>query len=100
MGSMNAPPPLDTILRQLRFQTPHFQILIQTFLPDLPSPSSTTLSLHLKFSAGSRPLIPLHTLQVSKPPQSSSPNYLCHTLNTQMYFSHYFPLIYIKCIRY
>src|SRR6266568_4480851 len=46
-------PPLDTILCHLWFQTPHFQILIQTFLPGLPSPSSTTLSLHLKFSAGS-----------------------------------------------
>src|SRR6266496_6052898 len=83
-GSMNAPPPLDTILCHLLFQTPHFQILIQTFLSGLPSPSSTPLSLHLKFSAARCPLIPLHTLQVSKPLQSTSLYYLCHILNTQM----------------
>src|SRR5260221_223705 len=80
---MNATTPLGTILCHLWFQTPLSHILIYTFLPRLSSPHSATLSLHFNSSAGSYPLLILHSLKVTKPPQSTSRHHLCHTINTQ-----------------
>src|SRR5207245_2361183 len=83
MGPTNALPPLCTILCHLWFQIQLLHALFNTFKPCVSWPSSSTFPFHLNISAGPYPLLPYHTLHVSKPTQSTSPHHLHHTLNTQ-----------------
>src|SRR5438093_12877588 len=80
---MNASPPFNSILSHLRLQSPLFHRHIYTFLPSLSSPSSANLSLHLNLSARRYPILSIHTLQMSKPPQSASTHYIRYTFNSQ-----------------
>src|SRR2546426_3768639 len=79
----NALSPLCTILCHLRLKIQLLYVLFNTFKPCLSWPSSATFSFHLNISAGTYPLLPYHTLHVSKPTQSTSPHHLHHTLDTQ-----------------
>src|SRR5437870_848880 len=80
---MNILPPLCTILCHLRLQIQLLHVLFNTCKPCLSWLSFATFSFHLNISAGTYPLIPFHTLHVSKSTQSTSPHHLHHTLNTQ-----------------
>src|SRR2546426_5287607 len=80
---MNAFHPLCTILCHLWFQIQILHVLFNTFQPCLSSLPLCNLSFHLNISAGTYPLLPYHTLHVSKSTQSTSPHHLHHTLNTQ-----------------
>src|SRR3989454_8827246 len=72
-----------TILCHLWLQIQLLHVLFNTFKPCHSWPSSATIPFHLNISAGTYPLLPHHTLHVSKPTQSTSPHHLHHTLNTQ-----------------
>src|SRR3989454_11968549 len=80
---MNFLPPLCTSLCHLWLQIQLLHVIFNTFQPCHPWPSSATFPFHLNISAGTYPLLPYHTLHVSKPTQSTSPHHLHHTLNTQ-----------------
>ena len=66
-------PPLCTILCHLWLQIQFLHVLFNTFKSCLSWPSSATFPFHLNISAGTYPLLPYHTLHVSKPTQSTSP---------------------------
>src|SRR3989454_8458944 len=83
MGPMNVLPPLCTILCHLWLQIQLLHVVFNTFQPCLSWPSSATFSIHLNISAGTYPLLPYHTLHVSKLTQSTSPTHLHHMVNTQ-----------------
>src|SRR2546426_12176627 len=80
---MNVLPPLSTILCPLWLQIQLLHVVFNTFKPCLSWPSFATFSFPLNISAGTYPLLPYHTLHVSKSTQSTSPHHLHHTLNTQ-----------------
>src|SRR2546426_9018892 len=81
---MNVLPPLCKILCHLWLQIQLLHVLFNTFKPCLSWPFSATFPFHLNISAGTYPLLPYHTLHVSKPTQSTSPHHLHYILNTQM----------------
>src|SRR5207245_203851 len=80
---MNVLPPLCTILCHLWLQIQLLHVVFNTFQPYHSWPSSATFPFHLNISAGTYPLLPYHTLHMSKPTQSTSPHHLHYTLNTQ-----------------
>src|SRR2546426_12843468 len=80
---MNVLPPLCKILCHLWLQIQLLHVLFNTFKPRLSWPSSATFSFHLNISAGTYPILPYHTLHVSKPTQSTFSHHLHQTLNTQ-----------------
>ena len=80
---MNVLPPLCTILCHLWLQIELLHVVFDTFKPCLSWPSSATFFFPLNISAGTYPLLPYHTLHMSKPTQSTSRHHFHHTLNTQ-----------------
>ena len=66
-----------------RVQTQLLHIIPHTFSPSLPAPTRTSHPSHHHISTGQHPIISTLTLHMPKPPQSTTPHHLSHTLNPQ-----------------
>ena len=66
-----------------RVQTQLLHIIPHTFSPSLPAPTRTSHPSHHHISTGRHPIIFTLTLHMPKPPQSTTPHHLSHTLNPQ-----------------
>ena len=64
-------------------QTQLLHIILHTFSPSLPAPTRTFHPCHHHISTGRHPIISILTLHMPKPPQSTTPHHLSHTLNPQ-----------------
>ena len=58
-------------------------IIPHTFFLSLPAPTRTSHPCHHHISTGRYPIISTLTLHMPKPPQSTTPHHLSHTLNPQ-----------------
>ena len=63
----NQAPPLIPVLRHLRLEMSGFQIMLDTFLPCLPTPTFALCPSHLIPSACGNPVLFLFSLNMSKP---------------------------------
>ena len=66
-----------------RVQTQLLHIIPHTFSPSLPAPTRTSHPCHHHISTGRHPVISTLTLHMPKPPQSTTPHHLSHTLDPQ-----------------
>ena len=64
-----------------RVQTQLLHIIPHTYSPSLPAPTSHPSHHHIFI--GRHPIISTLTLHMPKPPQSTTPHHLSHTLNPQ-----------------
>ena len=67
----------------LRVHTQFLHVIPHIFSPNLPAPTRTSRPCHHHISTGRHPVISTLTLHMPKPPQSTTPHHLSHTLNPQ-----------------